>query len=337
MIAAPLGAVTRLDLWGYRVPLLRPLRLGGRTIANRAGLLLEWRRVQGPDIWSEIAPLPGFSRESLQDCITQCRELFAVARFRHVDELLKALPEGIAPAVRFGLESGCLQLSQAMPSPRPAASCRLIGPDGPIDPEALKGAACLKLKVGHEDPGADLDRIRRLLDATGPGVRLRLDANRAWSREQTETLLAALGGRRIEYLEEPLRPGLSYAGWADRIGIPFAWDETLREEPAADLDTPGLGALVLKPMLTGLTRTRDLVAQARARGITVVLSAAYESNLSLDFYARLAAHWGIEGPHGFDTFRPFSMALLQPLRHVHEPVERPILGRDRLEFLGRLL
>jgi hypothetical protein len=51
MIAAPLGAVTRLDLWGYRVPLLRPLRLGGRTIANRAGLLLEWRRVQGPDIW----------------------------------------------------------------------------------------------------------------------------------------------------------------------------------------------------------------------------------------------------------------------------------------------
>jgi o-succinylbenzoate synthase len=337
MIAAPLGAVTRLDLWAYRLPLIRPLRLGGHTIEDRAGLLLEWHRAQGRVTWSEIAPLPGFSRESLQECVAQCREFFADRSFRHLDELLRDLSDALAPSVRFGLESGCLQLSQPLPTPAPASSCRLLGPTAPINPEALAGAACIKLKVGREEPDVDLDRIQQVLDTAGPNARLRLDANRSWSLEQAAVLCAALDARRIEYLEEPLRPGLSYQGWADRIGIPFAWDETLREEPAADLDTPGLGALVLKPMLTGLTRTRDLVDQARARGIRVVLSAAYESNLSLDFYARLAALWGLEGPHGFDTFRPFSMALLQPLRHVQDPVERPVLGRDRLEFLGRLL
>ena len=336
MIAAPLGAVARLDLWGYRVPLNAPLRLGSRTIDERAGLLLEWRQAEGRVVWSEIAPLPEFSRESLQDCIAQCRGLFANTGFEDVDGLQAAVSVALAPAVRFGLESGCLQLSLPLPSPARIRSCRLLDPEAPIDPEAAT-ATCVKLKVGRGDLETDLDRIRRVLDAMGPSARLRLDANRSWSLEQVAELCAAIDARRIDYLEEPLRPGLSYAGWADRTQIPFAWDETLRQDSPPDLDTPGLGALVLKPMLTGLAKTRDLVEQARVRGIRPVLSGAYESNLSLDFYARLAAFWGLEGPHGLDTFRPFSMALLQPLRYLEDPVVRPVMSRDGLEHLDRLL
>jgi len=336
MIAAPLGAVTRLDLWGYRVPLNAPLRLGLRTIDERAGLLLEWQQAEGQVVWSEIAPLPEFSRESLQDCISQCQRFFANPGFDDVDGLQAAVSDALAPAVRFGLESGCLQLSLPLPSPAPIRSCRLLDPEAPIRAEAV-AATCVKLKVGRGDLETDLDRIRRLLDAMGPDARLRLDANRSWLLEQVAELCAAIDARRIDYLEEPLRPGLSYAGWTDRIKIPFAWDETLRQDSPPDLDTPGLGALVLKPMLTGLAKTRDLVAQARSRGIRAVLSAAYESNLSLDFHARLAALWGLEGPHGLDTFRPFSVALLQPLRYLEDPVVRPVMGRDGLEHLDRLL
>ncbi len=336
MIAAPLGAVTRLDLWGYRVPLNAPLRLGRRTIDERAGLLLEWQQAEGRVVWSEIAPLPEFSRESLQDCIRQCRAFFANLGFEDVDGLLAAVSDALAPAVRFGLESGCLQLTQPLPSPPRIRSCRLLDTDAVIHAEALT-ATCVKLKVGHADLETDLDRIRRVLDAMAPSIRLRLDANQSWSLEQAGELCAAVDARRIDYLEEPLRPGLSYAGWADRTEIPFAWDESLRQDSLPDLDTPGLGALVLKPMLAGLAKTRDLVDQARVRGIKAVLSAAYESNLSLDFYARLAAFWGMEGPHGLDTFRPFSTALLQPPRYLEDPIVRPVLGRNGLEHLDRLL
>jgi o-succinylbenzoate synthase len=336
MIAAPLGAVTRLDLWHYRVPLNEPLRLGRRTIDERTGLLLEWRQAGERIVWSEIAPLPEFSRESLQDCIGQCRGFFANPVFDDVDGLLAAVSDTLAPALRFGLESGCLQLSQPLPSPAPIRSCRLLDAEAPVDSEAA-AANCAKLKVGRGDLGTDLARIRRVLAAAGPNVRLRLDANRSWSREQVATLCAAIDPRRVEYLEEPLRSGLSYAGWTDRTDIPFAWDESLRQDSPPDLDTPGLGALVLKPMLTGLARTRDLVEQARLRGVRAVLSGAYESNLSLDLHARLAALWGLEGPHGLDTFRPFSMALLQPLRYLEDPVRRPVMGRDGLQHLDRLL
>ena len=336
MIATPLGAVTRLELWAYRIPLNHPLRLGNRTIDERTGLLLEWRQAGGHIVWSEIAPLPEFSRESLQDCTAQCRAFFANPGFDDVDGLLAAVSDVLAPAVRFGLESGCLQLSQALPSPAPIRCCRLLDSEAPIDPQAVT-ANCVKLKVGRGNLKTDLDRIRRVLDAMEPGARLRLDANRSWSLEQVAELCAVIDARRIDYLEEPLRSGLSYAGWTDRTEVPFAWDETLRQDPSPDLDTPGLGALVLKPMLTGLTKTRDLVDQARVRGIRAVLSGAYESNLSLDLHARLAALWGLEGPHGLDTFRPFAMALLQPLRYLEDPVVRPVMERDGLEHLGRLL
>ncbi len=336
MIAAPLGALTRLDLWHYRIPLNGPLRLGNQSIDERTGLLLEWRQVGGRIVWSEIAPLPGFSRESLQDCIGQCRAFFANAGFQSVDDLLESVSDTLAPAVRFGLESGCLQLSRSLPPPGRVRSCRLLGPEAPMHSRPVT-ATCVKLKVGRGDLEQDLDRIRRVLGTMEPSARLRLDANRSWSLEQVGQLCAVLDARRVEYLEEPLRPDLSYAGWTDRSEIPFAWDETLRQDPSPDLDTPGLGAVVLKPMLTGLAKTRDLVNQARARGIKSVLSAAYESNLSLEFHARLAGLWCLEGPHGLDTFGPFTMALLRPLRDLEDPVGRPVMGRDRLEHLDRLL
>ncbi|MFP4244533.1 MAG: enolase C-terminal domain-like protein, partial [Ectothiorhodospira sp.] len=179
-----------------------------------------------------------------------------------------------------------------------------------------------------------LRRLQRL----APGQRLRLDANRSWSPEAARTVLADLDPERIEFVEEPLRPGLDYGAWPGITTVPFAWDETLRAHkgpfPTRALDTPGLGTLVIKPMLTGLGETQRLVAAGRARGLQVLLSAAYESNLTLDLYARLADHWRLPGPHGLDTFSIFGRALLAPIESQPEHRQRPILTREALEPLG---
>ncbi|AGA33328.1 O-succinylbenzoate-CoA synthase [Thioalkalivibrio nitratireducens DSM 14787] len=410
MSEALLGAVTGVDLWHYRLPLRHPLHLGGLVFDHRSGLLLEWRTSPDRVVWSEIAPLPGFSCESLDTCVTECRRFFAghhvhnaAATFNappnpetrraekrsvirrstgvradsapdaHVGQrrqqipvrqgpeaagpthdpedatsqaatatlvleaLGQSIPQDLSPSVRFGLECGLLQLTVPLPAaPRPTL-CLLVTADGPIDPAALSDSTCVKLKVGQRDPAEERQRMRWILDAVPATARLRLDANRAWSLEQAAAFCADLDPQRVEYIEEPLRPGLSYSGWHEHIPIPFAWDETLRERPEPRLDIPGLRAVVLKPMLTGLSRTQTLVEQAQVVGIQPVLSGAYESNLSLDLYAQLAALWSLEGPHGLDTLRPFSMALLQPPRFLHRNRPLPLLGREQLEHLGRLL
>ena len=51
-----------ITLYRYQLPLTQPLTFHDQTITQREGLLLHWG-----SSWSEIAPLPGFSRETLAE------------------------------------------------------------------------------------------------------------------------------------------------------------------------------------------------------------------------------------------------------------------------------
>ncbi|MFP4683370.1 MAG: o-succinylbenzoate synthase [Ectothiorhodospira sp.] len=326
----------RLDLWRFRLPLSTPLDLGWASLTHREGLLLEWTRVNATPRWSEISPLPGFSAHDLETCRTAL-----VDHLGRPGPLRARLTQGLEPLppeVRFGLESGLLQCTTPLPRPRPLPRCRLLRHDDPARGGTAPGVDCIKLKVGRDAPGTDRESVLGLLQRLAPGQRLRLDANRSWSPEAARTVLADLDPERIEFVEEPLRPGLDYGAWPGITTVPFAWDETLRAHkgpfPTRALDTPGLGALVIKPMLTGLGETQRLVAAGRARGLQVLLSAAYESNLTLDLYARLADHWRLPGSHGLDTFSIFGRALLAPIESQPEHRQRPILTREALEPLG---
>lgn len=329
MSRAAAAAIARLDLWRYRVPLQ-----GTAPVAERHGALLEWRSADGQTVWSEISPLPGFSAESLDDCLAACRALMASAPGAHDPALVDTLP----PAARFGIESGWLQLTEAPQAPPQLEPCRLLaaGPAG--SPTQVSSKGCLKLKIGGAALEDEIERIRKLCAELPRSVRLRLDANRSYSPEQAAELCAAIDPERIEFLEEPLHAGASYADWTHYSAVPFAWDETLREHPEADLQTPGLAAVVLKPMLTGLNRTAAWHTAAQRAGCRTVLSGAFESNLSLDFYARLIQDWGLTGyHHGLDTFSAWPVALLEPLQSQAGHAEKPTMGRDELEHLERLL
>jgi O-succinylbenzoate synthase len=198
--------------------------------------------------------------------------------------------------------------------------------------------ACIKLKVGRASPAEDARRIQHVSRQLRKGQRLRLDANRSWTLETARDLSKRIDHRHVAFIEEPLLPGSHYEGWFAATGLPFAWDETLRELPPeaieARLDTPGLAALVIKPMLSGLACAQTWVSAARSRGVDVVLSAAYESNLTLDLYTRLAEHWCLTGPQGLDTFAPFTHALIEPIRSQPEHARRPVLGHEDLHCLG---
>lgn len=325
-----------LHLWRFRIPLTPPLDLGTVILDQREGVLLEWERAGAPRVWSEISPLPGFSPHDLETCLRALH-----GRLKRPGPLTARLgrdTQDLPAEVRFGIEAGLLQCITPLPPARPLPRCRLLRHEDPARLGPTPETACIKLKVGRTTPRVDRETLRALLQRLKPGQRLRLDANRSWSLEDAHTVLEGVDPACIEFVEEPLRPELDYGPWAGISPIPFAWDETLRASPspfpAQALDTPGLGALVLKPMLTGLEEMQRLMAAAHARGLKVILSAAYESNLTLDLYARLADHWGLPGPHGLDTFAVLGHALLGPIESQPEHGQRPILPREALESLG---
>jgi L-alanine-DL-glutamate epimerase-like enolase superfamily enzyme len=66
------------------------------------------------------------------------------------------------------------------------------------------GFGTFYLKVGV-DPAADLAMVAAVRDALGPGPRLRLDANAAWSLPEAVRMLGRLAEHDIDLVEQPVR------------------------------------------------------------------------------------------------------------------------------------
>ena len=164
----------------------------------------------------------------------------------------------------------------------------------------------------------DLATVAAVREALGPGVALRLDANRAWSDADARAFAAAVG--EVAYVEEPLADPAGGAALSRDTGLPIALDESIQDGASVEA---WAAAAILKPTLVGgLVATLRIAASARALGVPVVLSAAFESGVGLRGVAALAAATGAE-PAGLDTYRWLAADVLPPL-----PFSRPTVDLD---------
>ena len=104
------------------------------------------------------------------------------------------------------------------------------------------GFGTVKLKVGFDD---DFARAAVVRDAAGPSMKLRLDANGAWTAPQALLRMAELARLGIELCEQPT-PDLDGLGGA---AVAIAADELVLTDFEASLDRAQV--VVLKPMLLG--------------------------------------------------------------------------------------
>lgn len=282
-----------LALYRYRIEFTQPLTFHGRVETARQGLLVKMN-----DGWGEIAPLPGFSRETLQDAQEQALVcLKAQVRGEEVTATL--------PSVQFGLSCARHQwqpLNTPLPEPYPLIQ------GAPHD--LLKNwkvwlhetANKAKLKVARYPMRDELALIRLLLDRL-PNLKLVLDANQGWTREEAWAFCQHLDPARIDYLEDPCANFDDIRFVASHTGMPIALDELLAQGKPWE-PIPQLKALVLKPTLLGsLCRCEALVARAKALNLKIVVSSSFESGVGLSQLAKLASEWDPQQPPGLDTRR----------------------------------
>ena len=331
----------------YRLPLAEPLALAGRAVDERDGVLVRIDSDAGASGWGDVAPLPGFSRESLEDAEAELAALGTLLRGAeldcrgHVPELRRGLEPAAAasPSVRFGLETALASLSAQMGREAvPGLPCfegavpvsgLLAGSGAEILAHARRlrdaGFRAVKLKVGMRPLPEDVALTQRVRAVLGDGIALRLDANRSWSLEQAVRFGHALGAAGVEYLEEPLGDPSRLEDFFDATGIAVALDESLQELQPGDLEgLRGVGAVVLKPtLLGGAGRARAWIARARGLDIRPVVSGCFESGIGVLALARLA--WSITGdavPAGLDTYRWLDADVVSPRIPVRAAVLR---------------
>ena len=331
------GTLSRCRIYRYRLPLAAPLRLAGRVIHERAGILVRIDSDSGVSGWGDAAPLPGFSRESIEEAEAELMAWAGRLRGAGFDPCGDD-PESrpgfepaaeAAPSVRFALETALAGLSRRL---RDEAAPELPCFEGVVplngllagsreqvlaDARRLKDGGCraVKLKVGRGPVAEDVELTRAVREAIGDAVSLRLDANRSWSLEQAVAFGGELGDAGVEYLEEPLRDPGQLRALFDATGIPVALDESLLELRPDDLEgRREVGAVVLKPtLLGGIARAGEWAARASALNIRPVVSSCFESGVGLLALAALA--WDCTGdavPAGLDTYRWLAADVVEP-------------------------
>ncbi len=255
--------MSHVALYAYELP-----RIHGDP---RRGLI-----VQAGTSFGDIAPLPGFSRESFDDAKEEALRLLA--------QLYDAKPT--LPSVRFGF--ACALAPEPKPLRLAVAALETHRP----------GFQSLKLKLGALSLNEALAKIR----AAPLGVQLRLDFNRMWPLKRLLLLAEQLDPTRIEYLEEPTWHWSDLLEFSHATKLPIALDESLLERPLEQL--PTLKALVVKP-----TVLREL--PKAPQGVELVFSSAYESGVGILHLATLAAQWGSACPHGLDPYTHLASDVLR--------------------------
>jgi o-succinylbenzoate synthase len=324
----------------YHLPLAEPLQLKGTMLRHREGLLVKLARDGGAAGWGEAAPLPGFSREGIEEVAGQLRALIPrlldrelPVEWRDLGAVLTYDLEAshLAPSARFALELAvCNLLATAsgttlpwLLSPRPRETVRinalLSGPPEHVLEDACRlreaGYEAFKLKVGTRGLREDAALVRTLSERLGDGASLRLDANRAWSFEEAGEFARATAEVRLEYVEEPLADPKPLPDLARQTGLPVALDESLVGMEPETLEDHGYArALVLKPtLLGGISRTLRFADVASRLGMKPVISSAYETGVGTAALVALAAGLGGEEvPAGLDTYRRLAEDVLNP-------------------------
>jgi len=293
-------------------------RSAAGTWADRHSLLLVIEDDAGHVGLGEAAPLPGYSRDTLEQARSALRALLGVALPERAPGVpcVRSLEDASASitslaarsaleaalldvwARREGLPAWSLLTSRAVPETLPVAAWL---PDGAAaarnaaQAARARGTSAFKVKLdarrGLADGIATLVELRRLL---GREVTLRADANQSATLGELEPHLAALRELGLEWLEEPTTKPLPKA-----LGVPLALDESLGDDTLPPLAArPDLAALILKPTaLGGLARCLALAEHAERHE-----------------RASVASHT-LEGPVGFMTAATLAFAVPQRAAH----------------------
>ncbi|MEF1282581.1 o-succinylbenzoate synthase [Vibrio sp. M250220] len=300
-------------LYRYELPMDSGVILRDKRLKQREGFVVELA-LDGDTGLGEVAPLAGFSIETMDEAYSQLVEQLALWQ-----QGVELNFDGLYPSVAFGLSMAQMELTQQLPQHGVYQAAPLCSgdPDELIPKlNAMSGQKVAKIKVGLYEPIRDGMLVSLFLESI-PDLTLRLDANRAWSAEKAQQfakkIAPSLRGR-IAFIEEPCQvPGDSFS-FAIDTGIAIAWDETLQHAIRRDdfklEDLNGAKAIVIKPTLLGsVERCIALIQRAKELGIKAVVSSSIESSLGLTQLARLA-HWQLpdEIP-GLDTVGLFAQQL----------------------------
>jgi L-Ala-D/L-Glu epimerase len=323
----------RLDLSVVEVKVKAPLRPSASPPAPRPLLLVRLRHADGSSGHGEAAPLESYDGVSIERTLRALsaheQVLWHAEDLGHEDVLrycaaADPLPQALAAidlalwdlaAHRSGSSVADL-LDVSWPAPIPVNATI-----GAVEPAAAAaearqardlGFTSIKVKVGTPD---DRQRLASIREAVGPQLKLRVDANGAWTQLDAPERIRALSRFDVELFEEPVHGHEAIAAVASAVP-----ESTLALDESASATLKGsvqrcCDAVCLKIASGG--GISGVIAQARrARelGYEVYLASTLDGPLGIAAALHAAAAIEPDRACGLSTLDRFEAAAPESLR-----------------------
>lgn len=157
-----------------------------------------------------------------------------------------------------------------------------------------RGYDTLKIKVGI-DPTLDVARLAAVREAVGRDIRLRIDANQAWTPKQAVMLLNQMQDRGldIELVEQPV-PGRDFEGLryvTERSYVPVMADESVfSPEDAMKIMQMGAADLINIKLMKcgGIHNALKIASAAEVYGVECMIGCMLEAKVSVNAAVHLA-------------------------------------------------
>lgn len=279
--------IAEIRLYRVDLPLVTPYRLSYNTFESFEPLIVEVRDVDGNVGWGEQHISPGSSAETRDGGWSFAERMAAQivggdaeAGKRHV------LAHAAASKVASTALVTAIEMLQRASSLTSASERRLrlltafnaMDKDGiaeEVERRLGEGFRTFKIKVG-KDVDADIDRLRWIQTCVSGRATLRVDANRAFSRDDGMKFAAAIDPEGIELFEQPCHADdwEANAAVAGVSTVPVMLDEPICAlediERAATIDGVGLCKVKLK-RFGSIATLRDAIKLVHELGMTAVL------------------------------------------------------------------
>ena len=314
--------IQNFSLYPYQIPLL--------TGQTRTGVLIHLIDEKEKEGWGETAPLPKWSQETFEDALLQLNQIKNdVTQIEWTAEscLEQLAALNLLPSVLFGLESGILSLLSPLPAYTVPTSALLMGSSQEILEQAQlrhrEGYKSAKLKVSQ----VNLDEAAQLIHQLKDKFRLRIDVNRAWKTEESLQFFSQFPFDTFDYVEEPFENPHDLAQFSHPLAIDESFPQNLSLEELEAI--PHLKALIYKPTIQGgLLNGLPLHEWTSKRGIALVLSSSFESDIGLSYVASIAHRLSLSVPVGLGTYHYLQeylgenfLQFSQAMAHVSSPIK----------------
>lgn len=239
------NALETLELYPIRIP----MRYRFRRVDHREAVL-----VRGPKGWGEFSPFPDYPPQVTTRWLAAALELAC-----------SELPEPKRARVPVNVTIPAVEASTAAALTRES------------------GAQTAKVKIAEpgESEEDDLRRLEAVRGALGDDGILRVDVNAVWDVDTATSRLGNLEEFELQYAEQPVPTVAEMKELRQRVSVPLAADEVVRQSPRPleVIEEGAADVLILKVQpMGGVSRVLDL---ANRSSIPVVISSALETSVGL--------------------------------------------------------